>query len=67
MESIVSKIVNKFTEVEYNRAKPTNSKDHVQSYCKQLLTIGAIYLEFADSVREGNGERVIRCLKYLAI
>ena len=34
-------------------------------YSRQLLSIGCFYLEFVDGIREGDGERVHRCWKYL--
>ena len=41
-----------------------NAKDGVSSYAIQLLRIGALYMEFADGIREGDGERVLRCWRY---
>ena len=38
--------------------------DGVSSYSIQLLRIGCLYMEFADAIREGDGERVIRCWRY---
>lgn len=38
--------------------------DSVSSYAIQLLRIGIIYLEFADAIREGDGQRVLRCWRY---
>lgn len=34
-------------------------------YSKQLLGLGCFYLEFCDAIREGDGERVLRCWRYL--
>ena len=41
--------------------------DNVQAYAKELLTLGLIYNEFSDGIREGDGERVIRCWRYLLL
>ena len=40
---------------------------HVQvyEYSRQLLSVGCFYLEFADAIREGDGDRVHQCWKYL--
>ena len=38
--------------------------DDVSSYAIQLLRIGCLYIEFADAIREGDGQRDIRCWKY---
>lgn len=32
---------------------------------QDLLSVGTLYLEYQDGVKEGDGERVMRCLKYL--
>ena len=34
-------------------------------YGKEVLSLGILYLEFHDAIREGNGLRVLRCWKYL--
>ena len=36
--------------------------DRVTEYGKQLM---GLYLEFSDAIREGDGERVLRCWHYL--
>ena len=34
-------------------------------YTKEVISLGLFYEEYEDSVREGDGSRVLRCLKYL--
>ena len=41
--------------------------DNVQAYARELLMLGLIYNEFSDGIREGDGERVIRCWKFLML
>ena len=41
------------------------STDHVFEYGKQLLSLGCFYLEYSDAICEGDGDRVLRCWKYL--
>ena len=36
-------------------------------YSKQLLGLGCFYMEFCDAIREGDGERVLRCWRYLLL
>ena len=43
------------------------SDDNVQAYAREVLTLGLIYSEFADGIREGDGDRVIRCWKFLML
>ena len=37
----------------------------MKQYSFNLLSIGSFYLEFTDAIREGDGERVLRCWRYL--
>ena len=39
--------------------------DTVFEYATDLMSLGMLYLEFRDAVREGDGSRVMRCWKYL--
>ena len=35
--------------------------DKVLGYAMELLTLGLLYVEFTDAVKEGDDERVHRC------
>jgi len=37
----------------------------VNIHARCLLTLGCTYLEFSDAIREGDGERVLRCWRYM--
>ena len=39
--------------------------DGVLEYAKDTLGLGLLLMEFADSVREGDGDRIMRCWKFL--
>ena len=39
--------------------------DHVKEYACDVLNLGLMLMEFKDSIREGDGERIIRCWRYL--
>ena len=60
-------------EEEYSERERDSNKgdskqdDSVQAYATEILTLGLIYAEFADGIREGDGERVIRCWKYFML
>ncbi len=43
------------------------SDDHVLSYARDLLTLGLLYLEFSDAIREGDGERILRCWRFFLL
>ncbi len=34
-------------------------------YGKKFLGVGCLYLEFSDTIKEGDGERILRCWRYL--
>lgn len=40
------------------------SKDHIQEYAKEIISLGLLYMEYKDGIREGDGDRVLNCWKY---
>lgn len=64
LESICAGIVDKHIPFQFH-GSTTPHVDQVYEYSRQLLSIGCLYLEFADGIREGDGIRVYRCWKYL--
>ena len=64
MDEICDKVVANFICTDFNKA-PQTSKDQVKQYSLNLLSIGSFYLEFTDAIREGDGDRVLRCWRYL--
>ncbi len=57
-------IVDKFVDISYHSDRK-QSDDHVQEYAIQILSLGCLYLEFSDAIREGDGDRILRCWRYL--
>ena len=43
------------------------SEDHILNYTKQALTLGHLYMDQSDSIRMGDGERVIRINQVLCM
>ena len=41
-----------------------SAADRVRMYACELLSLGLLYSEFKDSIREGDGERVFLCWKF---
>ncbi len=39
--------------------------DHVNLYAKWLMSLGCFYLKFSDSIRESDGDRDVRCWRYM--
>ena len=59
----IKDIVEQFVDIDYpSPAKKDN--DHVRAYAKEVLSLGLLLKEFVDAIREGDGERIIRCWRY---
>ena len=67
-EALVSKFINfKFLATRERQPKPKQkqSKDKVFEYACHVLSLGLFYIEFLDTIREGDGTRLQRCWRYL--
>ena len=64
LQGITEQIVDRFIHFQFH-TDVHKSTDHVHEYGKQLLSLGCFYLEYSDAIREGDGDRVLRCWKYL--
>lgn len=60
-------VVEKFVDLTWVEKESVDTDDHVQAYACEVLTLGLIYMEFKDAIREGDGERIIRCWRYLLV
>ena len=58
--SIVDKHVN-------IKAVNVTSNDNIKAYASEAVSLGLFHEEFHDSIREGDGERVLRCWKFLLL
>lgn len=47
--------------VDFSRTKFEKSSDGVQEYARDALSLGLLYLEFSDAIKEGDGSRLLRC------
>ena len=61
--------MNDIVDIQYPACNslPSSNTDHIIEYAKETLTLGLMLLEFKDSLREGDGERVLRCWKFLML
>ena len=50
-----------------NDAETEVIQDDMFNYQRNLMDHGMLYLNFTDAIREGDGERIIRCWKYLLL
>ena len=77
LEHIVKVILNSYVDIQSSVSNVDDkeavecaneeSDDKVQHYAKEVLTLGLIYTEFSDAIREGDRERVLRCWKFLML
>ena len=64
LKKLCKQVVESFVEFSFN-VNHSSSDDRVFEYAQQILSLGCFYLELCDAVKEGDGERVLRCWKYL--
>ena len=66
LQQLCERVFDRFVCFGYNSplAIPTGC-DRIFQYSVQLLRLGLLYREFADGIREGDGNRVLRCWKYM--
>ena len=50
----------------FNRPEHKDN-DQVRAYAKEVLSFGAVLMEFNDAVQEGDGERLLRTWKFLIL
>lgn len=71
----VHTVVEKFVDISFGEKKkrekkrgkgkqPEDSSDRVYAYACGALTHGLLYMEFRDAIREGDGQRILRCWRY---
>ena len=71
LHSICLQVIDEFVDFRFNlpdggnEAVDPESKDGVLAYAKGILALGCFYLEYSDGIREGDGERVLRCWRYM--
>ena len=64
--TVCEAIVDKFVNFQYNSiTSKASHNDRVEQYALQILSLGCFYLEFSDAIKEGDGNRILRCWRYL--
>lgn len=70
----VDKILDRYVDLSYgdicSQSDDATKKlelDGVQSYASDILSLGLLYMELCDGIREGDGERIIRCWRFLML
>ena len=65
IQTVSIKIVDMFVDMTFNDNEDCLTTDKANLYSRRLLGLGLFYLEYSDAIREGDGERVLRCWRYM--
>ena len=66
LKQLCERVFDRFVAFSYNApVTVVSGGDRVFQYSVQLLRLGLFYQEFSDAIREGDGNRVLRCWKYM--
>lgn len=63
--ALSSKIANTYVDLSMEGLNNGQEDDKVLEYSCLVLSWGLLYLEFCDGIKEGDGNRVLRCWRYL--
>lgn len=65
LQLAVKQVVAKHVCVQFNPQRDQSSaEDGIMQYARELLSLGLLFLNFHDAIREGDGERVFLCWKF---
>ena len=61
-QNMISRVVD--LSVSFTCASQVNrtNKDHVFEYACEVVSLGLLFLNFRDTIQEGDGERIMLCL-----
>jgi L1 cell adhesion molecule like protein len=68
-QKAIKEIIYEYThgfEVEQKNRQLTTS-DRVLAYSTEVLTLGLLFMEFCDAIREGDGIRIVRCWRFMLL
>jgi len=65
VNSVVTSITEKYSHTNYHCHEDPIQTDKVNLHARRLMTLGCIYLKFSDAICEGDGDRVLRCWRYM--
>ena len=66
--TVCEEVVNRYVSFrQLPGAVEDQRSDGVLAYASKTLTLGLVYLEFADAIKESDGVRLQRCWRYLLV
>lgn len=60
----LKEVVKTHVDISFVNPKRTRTPDHIYEYASETLSLGLLWMEFVDSIREGDGSRIFRCWRY---
>lgn len=66
LQLAIVEIIEQFVDINYP-SSTSKDDDHVCAYAKEVLSLGLLFVEFKDAIREGDGEQIIRCWRYFLL
>ncbi len=60
----VRKVLDQFVELSFPAPSEKLDDDHVQGYARDVQSLGLLYIEFSDAIREGDGLRILWFWRY---
>ena len=64
VDSVARLIVNKYIRLD---ATDIENDDMIHNYACEVITLGMIWANYYDAIREGDGHRIMQILKYLLV
>ena len=63
------KIVSTYVDIEatFSSASASKDDDKVLEYSRLVLSLGLLYMEFCDGIKEGDGMRILRCWRFMML
>ncbi len=64
-----TEVVNRYVDMTFGKgtSPDTNTSDGIRGYACDVLSLGLFYKEYLDAIHEGDGDRLIRCWRYLLL
>lgn len=72
LEEVSSLVVEQYVDLSTIFSNPRSkhlpaTTDHINAYACETLSLGLLFMEFKDAIREGDGNRVMRVWKYFLL
>jgi L1 cell adhesion molecule like protein len=64
---VVDKMVDLSLTFRDNQDIPAPTKEYILEYASEVISLGLLYDNYRDAIKEGDGERVLLCWKYMLL